>query len=289
MSHGTNGTSSQENSGEIHYWKPGPVVTSALLFLALGFILVLYLQYNPMLLNLSSLGRNTAEPIETEAIISPDEMQSKEDLLNKQAAELNDKETALELQQAQLDSTLTEIAQRENAMNAVGMVRKSIMADLKNELAGLDIVLDIDSVSGHIRFGDAVFFKVNESVISATGDSYIKSFVPVYFSVLLSEKYKPYVKEIIIEGHADDGGAFQHNLDLSQNRAAKVAKLIVDTGFLKLPDGFNAESLITISGRSFNAPYIVDGVMDKDKSRRVEFLFRLQGEDELTQIQDVQP
>lgn len=68
---------------------------------------------------------------------------------------------------------------------------------------------------------------------------------------------------VTVEGHTDSDGSAQANLILSEARAAAVRQGLVDRGVD--PDAVVAE------GFGSTRPVLVDGVEDKDASRRVEF------------------
>ena len=82
--------------------------------------------------------------------------------------------------------------------------------------------------------------------------------------------------DIIIEGHTDSTGSYEHNLELSQNRALNVAKYCLNMGTLTQTQKTRLKSIITAQGRSFSDPvYDENGVEDQERSRRVEIKFRL--------------
>jgi len=68
---------------------------------------------------------------------------------------------------------------------------------------------------------------------------------------------------VTVEGHTDSDGAPQANLTLSQQRAAAVRDELVARGI-------DAATLLA-EGFGSTRPVLVDGVEDKDASRRVEF------------------
>jgi len=92
---------------------------------------------------------------------------------------------------------------------------------------------------------------------------------------LLRYKNLKYIDRITIEGHADEEGSYDYNLMLSQDRAATVVNTILSQNYLKATDGTDLKKLLAISGRSSSEPFMVDGVIDRSKSRRVEFILSL--------------
>lgn len=68
---------------------------------------------------------------------------------------------------------------------------------------------------------------------------------------------------ITVEGHTDSDGGDQENLILSQARAATVREALVERGL--------DPARVTATGFGSTQPILVDGIEDKDASRRVEF------------------
>lgn len=114
----------------------------------------------------------------------------------------------------------------------------------------------------------------------------MNEFVPIYINLLLNdEQVKKELSQIIIEGHTDDVGSYIYNMELSQKRAFEVIKYIYD----EMPNFKGKEELkryITANGRS-NIKVLRDnsGNIDRDKSRRVEFQFKLKEDETLMKIE----
>ncbi|HHH37826.1 MAG TPA: OmpA family protein, partial [Epsilonproteobacteria bacterium] len=95
---------------------------------------------------------------------------------------------------------------------------------------------------------------------------------------------KPHLDKIIIEGHTDSDGGYLYNLDLSQRRAFAVMNYLLTLDFA---EKYNIKPLITASGRSCLDAIKVNGIEDKDASRRIEIKFRLKNEDAMHEIERV--
>lgn len=179
---------------------------------------------------------------------------------------------------------------KEEEVNRIIGVRQKIVEELKREFENSDLQLNIDPESGAISFSEGVFFDYDKYEIKDTGRDYLKSFIPKYIKVLLSDKNKNYISEIIIEGHTDTQGSYMYNLELSQKRAFEVAKFILSEDFEELSQEENKrlKSILTANGRSFSNPILDEnGVIDAEKSRRVEFKFRLKDEEMIYQMQEI--
>lgn len=168
-------------------------------------------------------------------------------------------------------------------IDSVTGLREQIVGELQTKFSGTQLKLKIDPQTGAIRFEDRIFFENNKYEIDQKGIDFLKEFVPAYISILLDEKFRDHISEIIIEGHAckdndDSDAAYLYNLKLSQNRAAAVMYQIFDPEFPKFQYRETLKSKITANGRSFSNPILVNGVPNKDESRRVEFKFRLKDE-----------
>ena len=68
---------------------------------------------------------------------------------------------------------------------------------------------------------------------------------------------------ITVEGHTDSDGTPSVNLTLSQERATAVVSALIANGV--------DATTITAEGFGSERPILVDGVEDKEASRRVEF------------------
>ena len=182
--------------------------------------------------------------------------------LDAQAEVLASQQEALESQTAKID-------------DLVG-VRTQIVSELSSALTASGLKATVDPNSGDITLDSAVFFETASYTIKADWQAMLDQFVPVYLSVLLQDKYKDYLGQIIIEGHTDTVGEYFMNLELSQNRALSVAKYCLQMRSLTEEQREMLRSILTAQGRSYADPiYNADGTVNMEQSRRVEFKFSL--------------
>lgn len=196
---------------------------------------------------------------------------------------LKDAQAQLQDTDTKLKKALAKLSEAETITVDITTARSRIAAELIDRFSSMKIPVDIDKHTGSVRFSNALLFDINKETIKQEGKDYLKKFMPVYLSVLFSNKNIKYIDQIIIEGHADDGGSYQYNLGLSQNRAYSVADYIFSQNLVKLSgQGASVSSDIskyfTICGRSYSQPITVNGTIDRKLSRRVEFKFRLKDE-----------
>ena len=174
------------------------------------------------------------------------------------------------------------LMQKEEYIQELSSVKNKIIAKLKNEFDKEDMRIDIDPTSGAIKIDEKILFNSGEYKLKEEGKRYLKEFVPVYVGILLGDdEIKNEVSQIIIEGHTDDVGTYIYNMDLSQKRAYEVVQFIyMEMGDFKYKE--DLKRYITANGRSMMNPVIdkTTNSIDREKSRRVQFLFKLK-EDEL--------
>ncbi len=196
-------------------------------------------------------------------------------------------EEKLKEQEDRLSEQEGRLSEQEDTIKTLLGVRTSITKELLDIFSESNLVLDIDNQTGAIRFSEGIFFDSNRDIIKTNGMEYLNEFIPLYMSILLSENNRDYLAEIIIEGHTDDVGSYIYNLDLSQRRAFAVARYIIER---EIPDFSNREIIhqyLTANGRSFSQPVYINGLVDQQRSRRVEFKFRLKDEDMIQQMQSI--
>lgn len=186
---------------------------------------------------------------------------------------MEEQKKVMEMQKAQLDKIIG--------------IKQELIEDLIMEFNGTDLRVKIDPQTGAIMLDSSILFDVNKYEIKESGQEYLVQFLPTYLKVLLNEKYADYISEIIIEGHTDTNGSYMHNLKLSQDRALAVANFCLkdDNLILAPAETEKLRTIVTANGRSFSNPiYNADGSVNLDKSRRVEFKFRLRDEDMVNEM-----
>ena len=208
---------------------------------------------------------------------NPNTGENKGTLTEKQLAA---KEQKLLLREEQLQ-------QQEASIQALMEVRTKLVQQLVDKFAESNLVLEIDSVSGAIRFSNGILFDPSEYEITSEGAGYLEEFIPAYFAILSHPDNRDYISEIIVEGHGDDTGRYIRNLELSQSRALAVVDYILNERFPDFQDQEFILAHLTANGRSFSQPIMTGGLVDKDRSRRVEFKFRLKDEETIKEMQEI--
>lgn len=247
----------REDTDEINYWIPVSNILAA-------FMLVLMIVLVAGFIYIRNMPQNGPKQQEQQSAGNVDE---------KYLAELEAKEARL--------NTLSEAFQQYSG------IRDAIVGELSEKFSSLKINADIDRETGSVRFGEAVLFDVNSVNLKPEGEEYLKKLMPAYLSVVMSGKYSEYIDQIIVEGHADDGGTYLYNLALSQNRSYSVVGYLISSKLTKLEDGTDIEKLLSISGKSYSKPVKVNGTVDRNQSRRVELVFMLKYDRLMNQMQDL--
>lgn len=179
-----------------------------------------------------------------------------------------------------------EILEKDKIIEEIVGVKSQIIAELVQAFKDSDLNLEVDQQTGAIRFSGGVFFDTNSSTVSATGKQYLEQFIPQYIGILLSDQFKDQIAQIIVEGHTDTVGTYLYNLKLSQDRALSVIQSVFSPDFTNFKYKEDLKEVITANGRSFSVPILKsDGSIDGDKSRRVEFKFRLKEDQLLDKLQ----
>lgn len=202
-----------------------------------------------------------------------------------------------ESKQTELEEQKKIIAKQEKLLNdqqkeldRIAGIRSDLVKALRDEFSDSSLNVKIDEKTGAITFDAGVLFDVSDSELKEDGKEFINQFLPKYCSVLLSDDYREYVSEIIIEGHTDTNGSYIYNLELSQQRAFSVAKycLTESNGIISGDQEDMLRTVLTANGKSYSDPiYKENGKVDMDASRRVEIKFRLQDEEMIDEMMDI--
>ncbi len=256
------GKKTRPRGGDNSYWTSYSDMMAGMLFV---FALILFAAVY-QLVDLQQ--KKTIELQTKEAQLS-----TQQSLLIDQEAELKDKEELLAAQQAQIDKL-------------VGL-RSQIIEDLRDNLSDVGQRVTVDRKTGAVTFESSVLFDTGRNEIKEAGKAALNSCIPVYIHTLLSEEYRDYVGEIIVEGHTDTTGQYLNNLALSQQRALAVATYCLSDEMVGLSytDKETFKSIMTANGRADADPiYNADGTVNMDASRRVVIKFRMKDSDMIDQM-----
>lgn len=194
----------------------------------------------------------------------------------------------LEAAYLEIDEARAELSATKSELQDIVGIRTDIIGELQNRFTNSS--MKVDPQTGSITFSSDVLFRYNSATLTPESKETLKEIIPMYLGVLLQNSFRPYIAEIIIEGHTDTDGDYQSNMTLSYNRANSVAKFCLD-----LENGLTEEQveqlqkLMTVNGRSYSSPiYQTDSdEVDMASSRRVEIKFRLKEDEMIEKITEV--
>lgn len=180
------------------------------------------------------------------------------------------------------------LEQKEKEIEEVVSVKTEIIKALTEQFKESNMAIEIDQQTGAIRFPGSILFSVDSDEISPQGKQFLNDFMPKYLEILLQEKFRDEISSILIEGHTDTNGSYMYNMQLSQDRAFSVLNYIYSDQSPDFPVKELSQKYITANGRSYNQPLMNEnGEYDPDRSRRVEFLFRLKDDEAIKAIQEL--
>ena len=199
------------------------------------------------------------------------------------AAYLEIENANLEIQKAN-----QELANTKSELQDIVGIRTDIIGELQSKFNNSS--MSVDAQTGSITFSADVLFSVDSAELNNSSKQTLRQIIPMYLGVLLQDNYMEYIAEIIIEGHTDTDGSYEHNMELSANRAREVAAFCLSTrNGLSAQEVEKLQSVLTINGRSFSAPvYEADGsTVNMEASRRVEIKFRLKEDEMIRKIAEI--
>jgi len=272
---------------EPSYWQSYSDMMAALLLI---FILII-----AVTLAIYKQKRTDLEEAQLQLNATRTELEASEAELQKSLSELEEAYAKATMTQDELEAAYLEIDEARAELNAtkselqdiVG-IRTDIIGELQTRFSNSS--MKVDPQTGSITFSSDVLFKYNSATLTADSKKTLKEIIPMYLGVLLQDNFKPYIAEIIIEGHTDTDGDYQSNMTLSYNRANSVAKFCMNTANgLTKEQIEQLQKLITVNGRSYSNPIYKMNSTDVDMaaSRRVEIKFRLKEDEMINKITEV--
>ncbi|MEA3492378.1 MAG: OmpA family protein [Campylobacterota bacterium] len=189
---------------------------------------------------------------------------------------------ALDEKETDYNKIVESLQKQKAKIKSLTGIKIKVIAALKRELGSQ---ISIDPKSGSLRFSSNILFDKGSAELKEQAKGSLKKAFEEYISTLVTNPtIKPHLDKIVIEGHTDSDGGYLYNLDLSQQRAFAVMNYLLTLDFAQK---HNIKPLIVASGRAYLDAVQVDGVEDKDASRRIEIKFRLKNEDAMLEIEKV--
>ena len=195
---------------------------------------------------------------------------------------------AIAAKQEEVDATQEELRATKSQLQDIVGVRTDIIRALQESLDGSSMT--VDAQNGSITFSSDVLFRYNSAVLTENSKNTLREVIPTYLSVLLQADYRPYIAEIIVEGHTDTEGGYASNMELSFARANAVATFCQSSKNGLTDDQITAlQNVLTVNGRSYSSPVYKEGTSEVDMaaSRRVEIKFRLKEDEMIEKINEV--
>jgi len=189
---------------------------------------------------------------------------------------------AMDEKKTKYDALVANLQSQKAKIKSLTGIKLKVVAALKQAL-GENI--DIDKKTGSLKLASNILFEVGQASLKDEAKVELKKAFEQYIGTLVKDKaIKPHLDKIIIEGHTDSDGSYIYNLNLSQKRALAVMEYLLTLDFTRQ---HNIQSLMAASGRAYLDAIKVNGVEDKDASRRIEIKFTLRNEDAMSEIEKV--
>ncbi|PHS30894.1 MAG: hypothetical protein COA92_09045 [Sulfurovum sp.] len=180
------------------------------------------------------------------------------------------------------DDLVANLQKQKAKIKTLTGIKLQVVSALKEALGSK---INIDRKTGSLKLASNILFSVGESTLKDEAKIELRKVFEEYIGTLVrNENIKPHLDKIIIEGHTDSDGEYIYNLKLSQDRALAVMEYLLTLDFSK---EHNIKPLVIASGRAYLDAIKIDGLEDKEASRRIEIKFRLKNEDAMHEIEKV--
>lgn len=163
-----------------------------------------------------------------------------------------------------------------------------ISKELIENLKDANIDAQVDEMTGDIKISDLELFELGSYNLSPKGKLYLDKLIPIYINTIFSKKELiDEVDNIIVQGHTDSQTysgikdpnlGYMKNMELSLQRANAVADYMFRTGYDKKYSE-KLREILTVEGKSYSEPILVNGKEDYNKSRRVELRLKVKNVD----------
>ncbi len=222
------------------------------------------------------------EAYKNKIVLLSNSMSQKDDKLKLNEQKLLELLKAIDNKQTKYDELLAKLQAQKAKIKSLTGIKLKVIAELKSSLGDK---INIDKKSGSLRLASNILFDKGSSTLKDGAKNELKENFINYVNTLITNKnIADHLDKIIIEGHTDSDGSYLYNLNLSQQRAFAVMNYLLTLNYIK---EHNIQDKLVASGRSYLDAIKVNGVEDKDASRRIEVKFRLKNEDAMYEIERI--
>jgi len=226
--------------------------------------------------------KKTLKDYEGKVLVLSNELTDAKDAVKLKDEKLLAVLNAMDEKKTKYDELLSNLQAQKAKIKSLTGIKLKVVAALKEALGNK---IDIDKKTGSLKLASNILFEVGQSTLKDEAKVELKKAFEQYIGTLVTNKeIRPHLDKIIIEGHTDSDGSYIYNLNLSQKRALAVMEYLLTLDFTKK---HNIRPLMTASGRAYLDAIKVNGIEDKEASRRIEIKFRLKNEDAMHEIEKV--
>ncbi|MBR3475159.1 MAG: OmpA family protein [Oscillospiraceae bacterium] len=142
---------------------------------------------------------------------------------------ISSQNTKIATQDASLAAAYAELENMRNQMNALAVLRLSIVEQIRDSMAAA--IRDPSKVSvgesGNLILSASILFESGKYDITPEAEPALDLLIDVFYRFLSDENNRNYVESIIISGHTDSVGSDESNRELSTNRANAVLNYLL--------------------------------------------------------------
>ena len=219
---------------------------------------------------------------ENKVLILSNTLTDKSDALKLKDEKLIDLLRLLEEKETDYDKLVAKLKAQRASIKSLTGVKIKVIAELKSSLGKK---VQIDPASGSLRLSSSILFPKNQVKLKDSFKKDLKKLYIEYMDALMSNRsIKSQIDRVVIEGHTDSDGGYLLNLDISQKRAYAVMSYLASLDYTKRN---KLKPLLVASGRSYQDLVLVNGIEDKDASRRIEIKFTLKNDDAMNEIERI--
>ncbi len=177
----------------------------------------------------------------------------------------------------------------ENYINKKDLIYEKLNEEFYDDLIKWNAEINKENLS--IRFKDPdVLFVINKADLQNSYKKILDDFFPRLLKVV--NEYEDLIEEIRIEGHSAEAVQaiksgiiterqdYEEGMELSQSRTRSVLSYCLNDTKYPKENEWIREKIVAI-GYSKSRPVKIDGMIDWDASRRVEFRIKLNSEEEI--------